>query len=108
MTKNRYKKPQSAVALGYKRQKDQAPRLLAKGRGELARNIIEAARAHGVPVREDPLLVEALIGLDMYQEVPQELYQVIAEIFAFLYRMKNQAGFSTAEKIAGLENYEDP
>jgi len=75
--------------------------VVAKGRGELARKIIEKARAHGVPVREDPLLVEALMGLDLYKEIPEELYRVIAEIFAFLYRIKNRAGFSQQENTAG-------
>ena len=90
-----------AVALRYKSQEDPAPKVVAKGRGKLAQKIIEEARAHGVPVREDPMLVEALMGLDLYKEIPEELYQVIAEIFVFLYRIKNRAGFSQQENNAG-------
>jgi len=80
-----------AAALRYKRDESHAPRVVAKGSGAVARRIIEEARAHGIPVREDPLLVEALMGLDLYQEIPLELYQVIVEIYAFLYRLKHEA-----------------
>ncbi len=64
---------------------------MAKGKGWLAERIIEEARGKGLPFREDPLLVEALMGLDLYQEVPEELYRVIAEIYAFLYELKSEA-----------------
>ena len=80
-----------AVALRYEKDEHRAPRVVAKGGGRIARRIIEAAREHGIPLREDPLLVEALIGLDLYQEIPQELYQVIAEIYVFLYQVRNEA-----------------
>ena len=83
-------KKEKAAALKYSQEKDRAPRLVAKGKGYIARQIIEEARAHGVPVREDPLLVEALIGLDLYQDIPEEVYQVVAEIYLFLYRLKNR------------------
>jgi flagellar biosynthesis protein len=94
-------KKNRSVALRYEQKKDPAPRVVAKGQGQLARKINEEARAHGVPVREDPMLVEALMGLELYQEIPEELYQVIAEVFAFLYRIKNRAGFSQQENNAG-------
>ena len=87
-------KRERAAALRYKKDEPHAPRLVGKGSGWVARRIIEEARAHGIPVREDPLLVEALMGLDLYQEIPHELYQVIAEIYAFLYRLKSEAGSS--------------
>jgi flagellar biosynthesis protein len=80
-----------AVALRYEKDRDSAPRVVAKGRGSIARRIIQEARAHGLPMREDPLLVEALIGLDLYQEVPEGLYQVIAEIYTFLYQVRKDA-----------------
>lgn len=83
-----------AAALRYKASESRAPRVVAKGSGWLAKRIIREAREHGIPVREDPLLVEVLMGLDLYREIPQELYQVIAEIYAFLYRLKQAAGSS--------------
>ena len=86
--------PQSAVALRYQAKKDRAPQVVAKGRGHIARRIIEQAKDSGIPVREDPFLVEALMGLDFYEEIPPELYQVIAEIYVFLHRLKNEAASS--------------
>jgi flagellar biosynthesis protein len=80
-----------AVALRYEKDRDRAPHVVAKGRGWVARKIIEEAKMQGLPMREDPLLVEALIGLDLYQEVPEELYKVIAEIYVFLYQVRNEA-----------------
>jgi len=85
------KAQERAVALRYQADRDRAPQVVAKGGGWIARRIIEEARVHDIPLREDPLLVEALIGLDMYQEIPQELYQVIAEIYVFLYKVRNEA-----------------
>ena len=85
------KKREKAAALRYNRQKDNAPQVVARGKGWIARQIIEKARENGIPVKEDPLLVEALLGLELYQEIPEELYQVIAEIYIFLYRLKEQA-----------------
>lgn len=82
---------EKAVALRYDRDRDGAPQVVAKGKGWIASKIIEEAKAHGLPFREDPLLVEALIGLDLYQEVPEELYRVIAEVYAFLYEVRNDA-----------------
>jgi flagellar biosynthesis protein len=69
----------------------QAPRLTAKGEGLLAERMVNLARVHGVPVREDRLLVEALEGLEVGQDVPAELYQVVAEILVAVYRTERQA-----------------
>ncbi len=82
------KKQEKAIALKYNKEKDQAPRLVAKGKGWIARRIIEQARTHCIPVREDPLLVEILVGLDLYRDIPEKVYQVVAEIYLFLYRLK--------------------
>ena len=90
MSSHTDKMREKAVALRYEKDRDSAPQVVAKGRGSIARKIIEEARTHGLPMREDPLLVEALIRLDLYQEVPEELYQVIAEIYAFLYQVKKE------------------
>jgi flagellar biosynthesis protein len=83
-----------AVALRYEKARDRAPRVVARGDGWIARRIIEEAKAHRIPLREDPLLVEVLMGLDLYQEIPQELYRVMAEIYAFLYQIRNEASSS--------------
>jgi len=81
------KKPQKAAALRYNRDKDLAPTVVAKGRGIIAEKIEILARESGVPVREDKELIEYLMALELYEEIPPELYGVVAEILAFIYRM---------------------
>jgi len=79
-----------AVALKYQPGQDRAPRVTAKGQGLLAQKIIDLARHHGIPVQEDPSLVQVLAQLDFYQEIPPEAYLVVAEILAFVYSMNQQ------------------
>lgn len=79
-----------AVALKYERYKDTAPKVVAKGKGEVAKRIIEVAKEHGIFIKEDPDLVEVLSGLDLYEEIPEDLYKVIAEILVFIYKSKQK------------------
>lgn len=83
------KKPK-AVALKYEKEKDAAPRIVAKGRGFVAQKIIETARAHGVPLYEDKNLVQVLEALDLETEIPAELYRAVAEVLAFIYRLNGR------------------
>ncbi len=76
-----------AAALRYDPGKDRAPRLTAKGSGTIAEKIIELAVKHGIPVRNDPALVQILSKLDIDEAIPAELYQAVAEVLAFVYRM---------------------
>ena len=71
--------PPRAAALRYRREEDQAPRLVAKGRGELAERILDIAREHGIPIHRDAALVEVLSQLDLEQQIPVELYAVVAD-----------------------------
>jgi flagellar biosynthesis protein len=80
-----------AAALKYNRGDDSAPKMIAKGRGKVAEKIVEIAREHNVPIKEDKDLVEFLSTLDLYQEIPQELYKAVAEILAFIYFVKDKA-----------------
>ena len=64
---------------------------MAKGRGKVAEKIIEVARAHDIPVEEDRELVEFLSMLDLYQEIPSEMYIAVAEILAFVYSINKMA-----------------
>ena len=80
----------SAAALGYDPDRDDAPRLLAKGQGEIADRIIALAREHGIPIREDRDLVAVLAKLDLSQEIPPELYRAVAELLAFVYRVNDR------------------
>ena len=84
------KKKSKAVALKYEKDKDAAPRVVAKGRGFVAQKIIETARAHRVPLHEDQNLIEVLEALDLESEIPQELYRAVAEVLAFIYRLNGK------------------
>jgi flagellar biosynthesis protein len=88
-----------AVALRYRREEGGAPRVTASGAGPVAERIVELAREHGLPMREDPDLVEALAILDLGAVIPAELYDVIAEVLAWAYRA-NSAFASTTGGLA--------
>ena len=79
-----------ATALKYNAEKDTAPRLVAKGSGLVADRIMAIAKEHNVPLREDAQLVEILSTLDLYREIPPELYRAVAEILAFVYKMSKK------------------
>lgn len=76
-----------AIALAY-RQTDVAPRVVAKGRGLIADQIIAKAREHGVYVHESPELVALLTQVDIDQHIPPQLYRAVAELLAWLYRLE--------------------
>jgi len=76
-----------AVALEYRGGKQRAPLVTAFGKGELARQIIELAQANGIHVQPDPDLVELLAQVDVGAAIPPQLYYVVAEILAFVYRL---------------------
>lgn len=76
-----------AVALTYSTG-DAAPRVVAKGRGLIAQEIIERAREAGVFVHESPELVGLLMQVDLDERIPPELYVAIAELLAWLYRLE--------------------
>lgn len=83
-----------AVALAYT-QTDAAPRVVAKGRGIIAEQIIARARDNGVYVHESPELVSLLMQVDLDQRIPPQLYVAVAELLAWLYRL--ESGESTTE-----------
>lgn len=76
-----------AVALKYDKREGVAPKVIAKGQGLVADNIIQAAEAHDVPVYVDPKLSNQLMQLQLGQEIPESLYQVVAEVLIFISRM---------------------
>lgn len=80
-------KTQKAVALQYDQEKDLAPKVTAKGRGEIAGKIIEIAKAHNLPLYEDKNLVQILEAFELEAEIPPELYRAVAEVLAFVYRL---------------------
>lgn len=86
MTEKKYIRKE-AIALSYDPQKSSGPTIVAKGKGKIAENILEKAAMHEVPVYEDPSLVELLGQLDLNTSIPEELYQAVAEVFAFIYHL---------------------
>jgi flagellar biosynthesis protein len=78
----------NAVALAYL-ESDAAPRVVAKGRGVLAEQIISRARDAGVYVHESPELVSLLMQIDLDQRIPPQLYVAVAELLAWLYRLES-------------------
>jgi len=80
-------KRKQAVALRYQAGTMEAPTVIAKGKGYVAENILKTAMVNRIPIQEDPSLVEVLGKLDLQQQIPPELYQVVAEILAFVYRL---------------------
>lgn len=64
----------------------EAPVVVAKGKGLIADRILDAALEHGIPIQEDAALVEVLSKLDLDQQIPTELYDLVAEILTFIYR----------------------
>jgi flagellar biosynthesis protein len=80
-------KIKKVVALKYERGKDAAPKVTAKGRGAVADKILALAKENRIPIEQDSTLMEALYRLDINEEIPEELYKVVAELLAFIYRM---------------------
>lgn len=78
----------SAVALAYS-ETDAAPRVVAKGNGLVAEQIIARAHEHGVYVHESPELVALLLQVDLDQRIPPQLYVAVAELLAWLYRLES-------------------
>lgn len=88
MTKRPSDPTREAIALAY-RQTDAAPRVVAKGKGLIAEEIIARAREHGVYVHESPELVALLTQVDIDEHIPPQLYMAIAELLAWLYRIEH-------------------
>ena len=80
-------KKSKAAALSYDKEKDAAPRVVARGSGVVAEKIIEPANAHQVPLVKDENLVQVLEALDLETQIPPELYRAVAEVLAFVYRL---------------------
>jgi len=83
---NRPNPAQNAVALAYQTG-DLAPKVVAKGRGMIAEEIISRAREHGVFVHESKELVALLLQVDLDKHIPPTLYRVVAELLAWLYHI---------------------
>jgi len=86
----RKKQQPGAVALTYDSGKERAPRVAATGRGAMAEKIIQIAREHNIHIHNDPDLLEMLSQLDLNREIPACLYEVVAELLAFIYLLNSE------------------
>ena len=84
------KELEKAVAILYDSQESASPKVVATGKGEVARRIIEVAKEAGVHIQEDANLVELLAKIELGHEIPTELYQTVAEVLAFVYQINNK------------------
>ena len=88
---NKDKNARSAIAIRYDMEQDAAPVILAAGRGEFAEDILKIAEDHKIPFYEDKGLADLLLKLEVSTEVPQEMYSLIAEVLAFIFRLDQMA-----------------
>lgn len=79
-----------ANALRYREGEDDAPEIVAQGRGDLALKMIDAARAYGVPVVRDVPLARALADLDLGEQIPEALYEAVAEVLREIYEQRDE------------------
>ncbi len=80
----------SAVALRYDAEAGSAPKVVAKGRGLIAEQILALAEEHNIHIHQSPELIEVLIRLELGDEIPEALYRAIAEVIAFAYGLKKE------------------
>ena len=79
-----------AVALHYQQEQSGAPRIVAVGEGHLAQKILELAKEHEVPIMEDMILVGKLAKFPVGVEIPPELFEAVAKVLAFIYRLEKE------------------
>mgnify|MGYP005989382427 CR=1 FL=1 len=80
----------SVVALKYNHESASAPTVVARGKGEIAKQILALAKEHEIHIHQSPELLEVLIRLEVGDEIPEALYRAIAEVIAFAYNLKNK------------------
>ena len=91
MDKAKQKPPQEAVAIRYDRDRENAPRVVAKGKGYVAEQLLAIARRHAVPVYQNQTVTQLLMAVELDREIPPELYQAVANVLAYVYRMDGRA-----------------
>ncbi|MFT5726687.1 MAG: flagellar biosynthesis protein [Desulforhopalus sp.] len=82
--------PKKAIAILYEDGDGTVPKVVASGKGTIAEKIIETAQEAGIHIQQDANLVELLAKVDVGQEIPVELYQTVAEVLAFVYKVNNR------------------
>ncbi len=83
-----------AVALKYKAYEEMAPKVVAKGKGELAKKIIQKAKEFDVPLFQNEELADMLLNVEVGEEIPPKLYDAVVEVFIWLYKLEEKAELS--------------
>ena len=91
MDKDKRAPLQEAVAIRYDRDRENAPRVVAKGKGFVAEQLLMIARRHAVPVYQNQTVTQLLMAVELDREIPPELYQAVANVLAYVYRMDGRA-----------------
>lgn len=86
----KHTKIDKAIAILYDESTSSAPKVVATGKGEVARKIIEVAQEAGIHIQEDQNLVELLAKIPLGDEIPADLYQTVAEVLAFVYQVNDK------------------
>ena len=83
-----------AAALKYAIHEDNAPKIVAAGKGEIALKIIEKAKAYDVPLFQNPTLADALLEQKVGSEIDPRLFKAVAEVFVWLMKVEEEAQLS--------------
>ncbi len=83
-----------AVALKYEEDGVSAPKVVAKGKGEVAKKILQKADEFDIPIFQNRALAESLLSLDIDEQIPPKLYQAVAEVFVWLLKSEKRAQIS--------------
>ena len=87
-----------AVALRYDKDREDAPRVVAKGRGFVAQQLLAIAKRNAVPVYQNQTVTQLLMAVELDREIPPDLYQAVANVLAFVYRMDGRAADRIGKK----------
>ena len=83
-----------AVALKYKAYEENAPKVIAKGKGEIAKKIIQKANKYDIPIFQNETLADMLLNVEVDEEIPPKMYEAVVEVFIWLYKLEERAELS--------------
>jgi flagellar biosynthesis protein len=104
MDNNVGKRRSQAIAISYDRVDNAAPKVVAKGSGPVADNIIAIAKENAVPIYKNKTLSGMLMAVELDREIPPELYQAVAEVLAHIYRLDSRLGQKGQSLLSGMES----
>lgn len=80
----------SKIAISLEYTGETVPKVTAKGTGYIAEQILNTAKSHNIPIKQDPALTEMLSNVEINQEIPPALYQAIAQVLVFAYKVSGK------------------